>query len=113
MPGHSLSAYVDEDTAAAVEKITRATGVKKANFGGRALKFHCGLSEDARRARAGIENAGTAQDMQFVMREVTRVLALAHFKIVERQVVAEMDPAIVGDGSDAAIDDATKRAFQP
>ena len=113
MPGKSISAYVDDETAAAVDQIANMTGVKKANFGGRALRFYVGLSEDARRALTGIESAGTPQDRQFVMREVTRVLAIAHLKIIQRKVVAEMHSDIGGDGSDAAIDEATSIALRP
>jgi hypothetical protein len=112
MPGKSISAYVDDETAAAVDQITTMTGVKKANFGGRALKFYAGLSEDARRALTGIESAGTPQDRQFVMREVTRVLAIAHLKIIQRKVVAEMRADIGGDGSDKAIEEATNTALR-
>lgn len=112
MPGQSLSAYVDDETAAAVEEITKATGVKKANFGGRALKFYAALSDDARRALTGIENSGTPQEKEFVMREVTRVLAIAQFKIAQRKLAGELNPELGGDGTGAAIDAAVDRALK-
>jgi hypothetical protein len=113
MTGQTISAYVDAETAAAVDAIARATGVKRANFGGRALKFYSALSEDARRAMTGIENSGTPEDKQFVMREVTRLLAIAHFEVLQRKAASEVRPEILGDRSDAAIEAAIEAALRP
>jgi len=112
MAGRSISAYIDDETAASLDEITRATGVKKANFSGRAIKFYAALSEEARRALAGIDNLGQPQDRQFVAREVTRVLALAHMRILQRKMAASLKPEMLGDGSDAALAAATDLALR-
>lgn len=46
------------------------------------------------------------------MREVTRVLAIAQFKIAQRKLAGELNPELGGDGTGAAIDAAVDRALK-
>jgi hypothetical protein len=69
------------------------------------------LPEQVQHAIAAIDAEGLPEDKAFVRREIARVLAIAHFKIAQRKVVEQLNPDVVGDGSDAAIEAAIERAF--
>lgn len=90
MAGKTISAYTDPETASRVAYIAKLEHRPPAQIAGMALKLFVGLPTEARAALWQIEALGNDADLEEVMRELTRTLLHAQYKVAHRQVIEQM-----------------------
>lgn len=71
------------------------------------------LPDSVMRSLAKIQASWTPEDKEFVVREISRLVAIVNFRISQRRVAAEINPEVLGDGSDAVISKTAIDAFRP
>ena len=87
MAGKTISAYTDEETSVRVAHLARLENRKKAQIAGMALKFYVELPAEARAAWQEIEAIGSAAEREETLREITRTLLHAKYKLAYQQVM--------------------------
>lgn len=92
MAARTISAYADEDTARAVERIAQLDGRSPAQIAAAALRFYVHLPTEAHAALRQVEKQGTAEDIDALAREITRTALDAEWKVAHSQIVAAMPP---------------------
>lgn len=102
MPARTISAYADEATAHAVERIARVEDRSPAQVAAAALRFYVRLPAEARAALRHVERLGSEQENDALTREVTRKALDAEWAVAHRQLLEEMKP----DGAQAADEEA-------
>lgn len=90
MPGKTISAYTDENTANSVAQIARLEQRKPSQIAGMALKLFVKLPPEARTALWQIEALGSADEFESAMQEIARSLLNAQYKVAHRQVVEQL-----------------------
>lgn len=96
MAGKTISAYTDPETANRVAYIAKLEHRPQAQIAGMALKLFVSLPSQARAALWQIEALGNDADLEEVMREITRTLLHAQYKIAHRQVLEQMEVENLG-----------------
>ncbi len=90
MAGKTISAYTDAETSDRVANLARLEHRKKAQIAGTALKFYVGLPAEARAAWQEIEAIGSAADCEETLREITRTLLHAKYRLAHQLVMSHM-----------------------
>ena len=74
MPGKTISAYTDEETARRVAELARIEHRKASQIAAAALSFYVRLPPQAHEALRHLAAMGSAEEMNLMLREVTRAL---------------------------------------
>jgi hypothetical protein len=74
MPGKTISAYTDEETARLVAELARIEHRKASQIAAAALSFYVRLPPQAHEALRHLAAMGSSEEMNLMLREVTRVL---------------------------------------
>jgi predicted transcriptional regulator len=77
MPGKTISAYTDEETAKLVEHIARVEQRKPSQIAAAALAFYVRLPIEAHAALRRLEALASPEDLNLMRREVTRAISNA------------------------------------
>jgi len=87
MPGKTVSAYTDEDTARLIEHIATVEHRKPSQVAAAALALYARLPSEAHSTLRSIEALGDAAEYDRMLREVTRaILEVGYHSAVRRMV---------------------------
>jgi hypothetical protein len=98
--GKSISAWVDGDVAATVERAAALEGHTPAQFVAAATKFYLALPEQAHAAWRKAQVMGTPEEVNAALREVTRALLNAQINIAAARGREETERAAAVSGLD-------------
>lgn len=85
MAGKTISAYTDAETASMVEHISRLEQRKPSQIAAAALALYVRLPVEAHAALRRLEAIGTPEDVNLMLREVTRAISNASYSAAVRQ----------------------------
>jgi len=85
MAGKTISAYTDAETASMVEHISKLEQRKPSQIAAAALAFYVRLPVEAHAALRRLEAIGTPEDLNLMLREVTRAISNASYNAAVRQ----------------------------
>lgn len=85
MAGKTISAYTDEETASMVEHISKLEQRKPSQIAAAALAFYVRLPVEAHAALRRLEAIGAPEDLNLMLREVTRAISNASYNAAVRQ----------------------------
>jgi hypothetical protein len=103
MPGKTISAYTDEETAKLVAELARLEHRKPSQIAAAALAFYARLPSEAHSTLRSLETLGDAGEYDRMLREVTRaILAVGYHSSVRRMLppIREAYPDSLGTESD-------------
>lgn len=103
MAGKTVSAYVDEGAVKRMMDVARSEDRSPAQVAGAGIKFYSTLGKMARDAIRVIDAHGTDADIEWMRREVTRVMLRTQHAIADRLAAAALNVPIPAEATDADI----------
>lgn len=115
MPGKTISAYADAETARRVEALARIEDRAPSQIAAAALRFYLRLPPDAHDAIRQVEALGDAHDVEALVETMTRDLLKARSEVSLRKMADAMADRGIGAELDdeAAIEAEAVRLTRP
>lgn len=89
MPGKTISAYADEETAQLVERLARLEDRSPSQIAAAALALYVRLPAEAHASLRYVQAFGTPDQFVRMTREVARAMLDAEYEIVHGKVIEE------------------------
>lgn len=90
MPGKTISAHADEETAKLVERLARLENRSPSQIAAAALALYVRLPQGAHDSLRYVLAEGTEDDYARMTREVARAIVIASHEISQRRLIASM-----------------------
>jgi hypothetical protein len=100
MPGRTISAFADEETASLVEQLALLEGRTPSQIAASALALYVRLPAEAHASLRYVQAFGTADELARMTREVARAMVDAEYGISRRKALDAMQVDADADGSE-------------
>ncbi len=90
MAGTSISAHIDQTLAEQVSRLGKRDSRTTSQVVGNALRLYVALHPQTRSSLMALDNLGTPEEVDWVLREMARVINKAEFAMNKRLMAEEM-----------------------